>query len=142
MSRSEKTITPAVPETGRPKRPFLLTLLCCFAFPFFGLISLLLLVSVFYSGFFTDLINTYIVGKPVKAVGVFSILFLLFILYATALTGTILMYRMKRAGYYLFGIPMLSVCIYQLFQPDIPALSTGILISLLVLFGVFLKKMR
>lgn len=119
-----------------------MTLLCCFAFPFFGLISFLLLVSVFYSGFFTDLINTYIAGKPVKAAGVFSILFLLFLLYATAFTGTILMYRMRRLGYYLFGLPMLAVCIYQLFQPDVPALSTGILISLLVFFGAFLKKMR
>ena len=122
------------------KRPFFLTLLCVFAFAFFGLITLLAFISLFFSGTFRDLINYYVVGEPVTGTGVFSILLLLFILHGSAVAGVILMWRMKRWGYYLFGIPVLSISLYQLFQPEIPVVSTAIQITLVVLFGIFYKR--
>jgi hypothetical protein len=63
------------------KRPFLLTLICVFAIAYFGLITLLAFISMFFSGTFRDLINYYVVGEQVTVTGVFSILLLLFILH-------------------------------------------------------------
>jgi hypothetical protein len=142
MKSTEKTSKDEAPAPVPVSRPFLLTLLCIFSFIFFGLISLLLLISVFYTGSLRDLLNTYIVGDPVSTLGVFSVLMLLFVLYASAFAGTALMWRMKKTGYYLFGIPVLAISAYQLFQHKIPTLSTFILISLLLLFGAFFKRLK
>jgi hypothetical protein len=142
MSTTEKTTAAEAPKPVRPKRPFFLTLLCLFAIAFFGLISLLILISLLYSGTFRDLINTYIIGEPVTWASVFFILLLLLILYGSSVAGVLLMWRMRRPGYYLFSIPVLAISVFQLLQKEIPVLSTGILIALLVLFGIFIKKMK
>jgi hypothetical protein len=135
----------ALPETvEKPvrKRPFILTALCLVSFVFFGLISLLLLVSLLYSGSFRNLINTYVTGDPVSFIGVFFVLLLMFLLTAAAFTGTLLMWRMKRKGYYIFVIPVLTICCYQLFRNEIPVLSTAILFFLLVSFSIFYRHYR
>jgi hypothetical protein len=124
------------------KRSVILTALCIFSFIYFGVTSLLLLVSLLYSGSFRDLINTYVTGDPVSFGGVFSVLLVMFLLTTAAFTGTLLMWRMRRLGYYLFGIPVLIISCYQLFQKDIPAFSTVILVVLLILFGIFFRKLR
>jgi hypothetical protein len=50
------------------------------------------------------------------------------------------MWWMRRWGYYLFGIPVLSISLYQLFRPEIPVVSTAIQVTLIVLFGIFYKR--
>lgn len=131
---------PSPEHPGAPRRPFLLTLLCLAAFASFALITLLLLPSLFYSFSFTNLINTYITGPPVSSGTVFLVMLLLIILYATACAGIILIWRLKRAGYFLFGIPVLLLAVYQLIQADIPILSTAILVFFLIGFGIFYRK--
>ena len=143
MKQSETPDAKPVPlpdQHGASRRPFLLTLLCLAALASFGLITLLLLPSLFYSWSFTNLINTYITGPPVSSGTVFLVMLLLIILYATACAGIILIWRLKRAGYFVFGIPVLLLTVYQLFQADIPILSTAILIFFLIGFGLFYRK--
>lgn len=124
------------------KRPFILTALCLVSFIFFGLISLLLLLSLLYSGSFRNLINTYVTGDPVSFAGVFFVLLLMFLLTAAAFTGTLLMWRLSRKGYYLFVIAVITICGYQLFRNEIPVLSTAILFFLFVSFSIFYKRYR
>ena len=120
----------------------LLTALCLFSFTFFGLISLLLLVGLLWSGSFLTLINTYVTGEPVSFGGVFSSLLAMFLLTGAAFAGTVMMWRLKRTGYFVFGIPVLAICSYQLFRPEVNVFSTALLISLLFLFGIFYKKLH
>jgi len=136
----ETSVNPEVSLPVPRKRPFVLTLLCIASFVYFGLISLALLFSLFYTGSLRDLLNTYIVGHPVSTFRVFAFLLMLLVMYASAFTGTLFMWKMKRAGYYLFAIPVLAISVYQLFQAEIPVFSTGILITLLILFGLFYKR--
>jgi hypothetical protein len=142
MNMMKKTTLPGAGESPARKRPFFLTALCLASFIFFGLISLLLLVSLLYSGSFRNLINTYVTGAPVSFVGVFFVLLLMCLLTAAAFTGTLLMWRLKRKGFFIFGIPVLAIASYQLVRNEVPVLSTAILIFFLVSFGIFYKYYR
>jgi len=124
------------------KPPFLLSLLCVFSFVFFGLISLLFLTSLFYSGSIIRIINEYIPERPVAPARVILIVIAGFILHGAAFTGTVLMLKMKKTGYVVFGIAVLIICIYQLFQDKISLFITLFYIILIILFGLFYKKFR
>ena len=132
-----------VPETLSPKakRPVLLTALCIFASVFFGLIALILLVALFYSGSFMELINTY-TDEPVSYGQLMALLSSMFLLVTAAVAGIYLMWRMKRTGYYVFSIPILTVCIFQLSMSRIPVFSTWMLVMFIILFGLFFTKLR
>lgn len=142
MSMTEKTPAVNASEPIQAKRTFILTVLCLISFTYFGLMLSLVLLSLFYSGSFRELVNTYIQGDPVTGPVFFLLLFLLLVLYSAAFTGTVLIWKMKRKGYFLFGIPVLLLTFYQLIQADIPILSTAILIFLLIGFGVFYRKLH
>ena len=142
MTIMNEHVKPATLQPAERKRPFLLTALCIFSFIFFGLISLLLLASLLFSGSFRELINTYVTGDPVSFGILFSLLLAMFLLTAAAFAGTFLMWRMNRKGYYLFGIPVLAICCFQLVQKEVPVFTTWILVLFLLLFGLFYKKLR
>jgi hypothetical protein len=125
----------------RRPRPLLLTALSLFSFVYFGFLSVLLLLSVFYSGWITGLLNTYNPGAPKSGVMVSMAFILVFLFHALCLTGTILIFRLKRTGYYIYGVSALVISCYQLFQPQIPVYSTAIPVALLVLFGIFFKRL-
>lgn len=122
--------------------PFLLSLLVVFSLVFFGLISMLFLISLFYSGSIIRVINEYIPEGSVHPAKVILITIAGFLLHGTAFTGTLLMLKMKKAGYFLFGIAALIICSYQLFQDNISVLTSLIYISLIILFSFFYKLFR
>ena len=124
------------------KRPYLLTVLCLFSFIFFGVITILFLVALFYSGSITDMIFRY---APENSPSRLMILFYIlggFLLHAISLSGIILIWRMKRIGYLLFGTSSLIIAGYQLFATQISPLTTTFYIVQIIIFGFFLKKLR
>jgi hypothetical protein len=126
-------------EPGR--RPLVLTALSLFSFVYFGILSLLLLLSVFYSGWITSLMNTYNPGSPKPGALVSLVFVLLFLFHALCFTGTLLIFRLKKTGYYIYGVAALVISGYQLFQPQIPVYSTAIPVVLLILFGIFFRRL-
>lgn len=132
----------AHPSPVNGKRPVLLTALCLFSFVFFGMISLLLVISLFYAGSFGSLLNTYLAGATLNTSGVFLIIASLFIIYAGAFTGILFMWRLRRRGFYLFTGAVLVLVVFQLFSNDFSFLSATILIILLLLFGIFFRKLH
>jgi hypothetical protein len=123
------------------KRPLVLSLLCLFSFVFFGLIAVLFLLSDIYSGRIAEVLNHYITGTALTTAGVAGITTGGFILHAACVAGCILMWRMKRGGYYIFGISALLISLYQLFRNHVPMGTTVVYILLIVLFGLFYRKM-
>jgi hypothetical protein len=130
---------PEVPLV-RP-RPMVLTALCLFSFVYFGLLSGLLLLSLVYSGWITELVNLYNPGHGSTWFAVTGVFLLLFLLHALCFTGTFLVWRRKRTGYFIYGISALMLSFYQLFQPTVPVYSTAIPVALLVLFGLFFRRL-
>lgn len=139
---SNNSASSATPNPVTGKRPVLLTALCLFSFVFFGMIALLLVISLFYAGSFRSLLNTYLAGATLNTSGVFLIIASLFIVYACAFTGILFMWRLRRKGFYLFAGAVLILGVFQLFSNDFSFLSTTILIILLLFFSLFFRKLH
>jgi hypothetical protein len=135
------------PENGNmkeqlPVRPFVLTLLCLFTFIFFGLISLVFLLALFFSGTISRMIFRY---APEDSLSHASVIFYAvggFLLHALSFTGVVLIWKLKRKGYILFGISTLLIALYQLFFSSISPLTTAIYVVFIIAFGVFLKRLK
>ena len=122
-------------------RPLLLGIFCIFSFVFFGTLSLLFLLSVFYSGWISDVIDQYTHDSYSKT-QVLLITLGGFVLHATTFTGAVQMWNLKKSGYWLFSISILITSGYQLFRHTIPISYTLLYISLVILFGLFYGKYR
>lgn len=135
-NKPENKILPEV------RRPFLLTIFCLFAFVFYGLIALLFLTGIFYSGWITELFNKYTPENSTS--GRIMLLFMTsgFLLHGSSFTGTVMMWKLKKRGYFIFGISGLIIAAYQLFQTRISFITTLVYILLILIFGLFYKKMR
>jgi hypothetical protein len=133
---------PQIASEGATQRPFLLTILCLFSFIFFGLISVLFLLALLYSGSITDMVLRYAPEYSVKSYTVVIYILGGLILHAVSLAGIILIWKMKRFGYLLFGTTSLIIALYQLFATKISPLTTAFYIALILFFGFFLKKLR
>jgi hypothetical protein len=123
-------------------RPFMLTLLCVFSLVFYGLISLLFLVAAFYPGSIARAINIYIPEGTVSSQRVIMIAIAGFCLHAFAMAGTVMILKMMKKGYIVFGIASLIISVYQLFQDKISFLTTLVYIVCIILFGLFYKKLK
>jgi len=122
------------------KRPFFLTILCLFSGVYFFLFTILFLSGFFYSGWVTDAINLYapIDQYSLTAVrlvlGVFAALFIL------GLSGIIIMWNLRKTGYYLFGISSLILASSQFLVSRISFSGALVLIPLLILFGFYFRR--
>ncbi len=125
-----------------PKRPFLLTVLCLFSFVFFGLISVLFFAALLYTGSITDMVLRYAPENSPARITVLSYILGGFLLHGLSLAGNILIWRMRRLGYILFGISSLMIAAYQLFATQISPLTTAFYVGLILAFGFFLKKLK
>ena len=124
------------------KRPFFLTILCLFSFIYFTILAILFIAGFFYSGWVTEAINLYLpvrqfTGNEINAItGILSILLL------SAITGIAAMWKMRRWGYYLFGTTSLLLASIQLIRPEVSISGTLIFVSLLILFGLYFRRLR
>ncbi len=138
LAEKNKDVIPA----EKPSRPILLSLLCVFSFVFSAIVSILFLVSVFYSGRLTSVINQYMPDDNQSGMKVFLICFGGFALHAVSFAGTFLIWRLKKTGYYLLSSSSLLIAGYQLFHPKISTSVTLIYIVSILLFGLFFRKLR
>jgi hypothetical protein len=127
---------------ARRSRSFLLSVLCLFSFAAFGLLSLLFLAGLFNAGWITEVMNQYLPEKG-QSRGQTLLFFLAGSgLHGAALAGSILIWRLRRAGYYLLGLSCLLIAAYQLFNPATAVSSTALYIAALFLFGLFYHRLH
>jgi hypothetical protein len=123
-------------------RPVVLTILCLFSFVYFSVFSFLFFMGSFWSGWVTQVTNQY---SPSEIYSKNQILFTFlagFILHLTALTGIVLIWNLKRPGYYLTGLSCLIIAFYQSIQPQIAVTTTVTYIFFLISFGLFYKRLH
>jgi len=124
------------------KRPLFLGMLCIFAGVYFFLLAVLFLSGFFYSGWVSDAINMYADADRYSPAGIKTVLGVLAALFILGFTGIVVMWRMKRYGYYFFGISSIILASFQLFRPEISVSGTIIFIALLILFGLYFRRFR
>jgi hypothetical protein len=121
-------------------RPLVLTLLCLISFVYFGLLSLLFMAGLFNSAWITSVTNQYLSPADLTKVQTLFFFGAGFILHGFGFTGVLLIWNLRRKGYYFLGISCLLIATYQLLNPLTAISSTATYIILLLLFGLFFKR--
>jgi len=123
-------------------RPVLLSVFCLFSFVYFFLLFTFLLIALFYSGRISEVARTYLPEAEITKTQVFLLFTSGILLHGTAFAGTLLIWKLKRMGYLLLTLSCLIMASYQLFQPRINITSTGVYILLILLFGLFYRRLQ
>ena len=121
-------------------RPFLLTLLCLFSFIFYGLISILLLLAFFFSGWISEVRNSYLPDRTESKGTIILILVAGLLLHLVSLFGSINIWYRRKSGYLMLSISTLIIALYQLFSDRISVFTTAVYIILIVLFGIYYRR--
>jgi len=124
------------------KRPVLLSVLCLFAWTYYGIMASLFFLALFFSESITGIINQYIPDEGWSALRISSIFLGMFLLHAVAFSGIILLWYQKAAGYYLFAIPSIAITVVHLFRPEISWFTTAVYALCVILFGLFFRRMK
>jgi hypothetical protein len=121
-------------------RPFLLTLLCLFSFVFYGLISIFLLLAFFFSGWISEVRNSYLPDRTESKGTIIFIIVTGLLLHLVALYGSINIWHRRKSGYLMLSISTLIIALYQLFSDKISVFTTAVYILLIVLFGIYYRR--
>jgi hypothetical protein len=123
-------------------RPLLLTILCLVSFVYFALLSLFFFTGLFNAGWITRVTNQYVTTENYSKTQVLLVFGSGFLLHALAFTGTLLIWKLHKAGYYFLGLSCLIIATYQLINPLTAITSTAIYIFLILIFGIFYNRLR
>ncbi|MCX6286865.1 MAG: hypothetical protein NTY96_07110 [Bacteroidetes bacterium] len=124
------------------KRPFFLEVLCIFGWVYFFVFSVLFIAGFFFSGWVTNAINLYAPVSQYSHIEVKMIFAMYSVLFMLAFSGIILMWNLRRYGYYFYGVSVLILASFQLFMPGIAFSGTIIFIAFLILFGLYFRRFR
>jgi len=130
------------PTRTASKRPVLFTGLALFSSVYFSLMALLFLSAIFYSGPITSVLEKYALDEEFSKNQIVAIFAGGFVLHLLGLTGSILLWKLRKQGYYLLAVPCFIIALFQLFRPEISVASTFIYFLFIVLFGVFFKRFQ
>ncbi|MCK9611357.1 MAG: hypothetical protein PHR81_10145 [Bacteroidales bacterium] len=98
------------------KRPETLTRLCLFTFFFSGSMTLFSFGGLFFSGWLANFVSSYVGSVYNIGSSVFAMFFsIMFILFGCSLTGALLMFHMKRSGYWLYLVTNLVILVLSVF---------------------------
>ncbi len=123
-------------------RPFLLSVISLFFLIFFTIFALLFLLSLFYTGTIAQVINTYIPENAFSPLVITLIILSGFVLHAAASTGILLMWNMRKKGYFVFSVSCLLLTTFQLTQHQVSIAITAVYVGAVILFGLFYRRMK
>lgn len=124
------------------KRPLLLSVLSLCAFVYFAVIALIFLASLLYSGHISTVVNTYVPEDAFTPSQIFLMFLTGFTLNAVAFTGVVLIWKMRRLGYYMLSLACILISVFQLTTPRASLTSTLAYIAFIFLFGLFFRRLR
>ncbi|MEI7490404.1 MAG: hypothetical protein WCK92_03335 [Bacteroidota bacterium] len=137
---------PHSPDTPNPvprqKRPFFLEVLCIFGWVYFFVFSVLFLAGFFFSGWVSNAINLYTPVNRFSGIEMRLILGAYSLLFILAFTAIILIWKLRRYGYYILGVSCLLLASFHMAFPGLAFSGTIIFIAFLVLFGLYFRRFR
>jgi hypothetical protein len=135
---------PKVRQKHRHKqgRPVFLSVICIFAFVFYGLISLLFLFALFSSGWISEVRNKYLPEGTETKQMIILITAGGFLLHIISLFGSIYIWNRRKSGYLLLSVSSLIIALFQLFSDKISVFNTAVYIFIIVLFGIYYRRLH
>ena len=134
------------PGTGVPpkagKRPVLLSVLCLFGMVYFLVISVILVIATLYSGWISEVTNKYAPAREIRP----DIVLLVFIgaalLHMVSFAGLVMIWRLKKTGYYLLSVPSFLIASFFLILPQVSPSSVVIYIVFIFAYGFYYRKLE
>lgn len=128
-------------ETGiRNTRPFFMSLLCIAAFVYSVVFALINITGILFRDWIISFLTDYIPEKHFDEGNILIVCITGTLLYALSFTGVIYMWKLKRPGFYIYGITTLLI----IFIPYIFGLGniiTSVVLGLmLILFSLFYRR--
>ena len=123
------------------KRPVLLTALCLFGMVYFLIISILLAVASFYSGWITDVTNKYAAAREIRPNAMLMVFIGAALLHMVAFAGLVMIWKLKRTGYYLLTIPSFLIACYFLILPEVSPSTVVIYIVFIFAYGFYYRRL-
>jgi len=127
-------------ETGKIPRPVFLTMLCVFAYIFYGLISLLFLAALFSSGWISEVRNKYLPEGTESKQMIILIIAAGFLLHLISFIGSIKIWYCRKSGYLMLSISSLIIALLQLLSEKISIFTTAVYICFILLFGIYYRR--
>jgi hypothetical protein len=121
-------------------RPVALSVICLFAFAFYGIISLLFLFGFFFSGWISFIRNKYLPEGAESKQTIVLITAAGFLLHLVSLIGSLNIWYRRRSGYLMLSVSTLMIALFQLFTDRISVFTTAVYIGFIFLFGIFYKR--
>ncbi len=106
------------------------------------MIALIFLASLLYSGHISTVVNTYVPEDAFTPSQIFLLFLTGFILNAVAFAGVVLVWNMRRMGYYMLSLSCILIAVFQLTTPRASLTSTLAYIVVVFLFGLFFRRLR
>jgi len=121
-------------------RPVFLSLICIFAFVFYGLLSLLFLFALFFSGWISQVRNKYLPQGTESKQMIILITAAGFLLHLASLIGSINIWYRRKSGYLILSISTLTIALFQLFSERISVFTTSVYVFIIILFGIYYRR--
>jgi hypothetical protein len=121
-------------------RPVFLSVICIFAFVFYGLISLVFLFALFSSGWISEVRNKYLPDAAESKQVIILITAAGFLLHMISFIGSINIWHRRKSGYLILSVSTLAIAIFQLFTDRISIFTTAVYICFIILFGIYYRR--
>jgi len=136
---NDEQLNPALTK----KRSLGLSILLIFSLVYNGLILLFVILGLFFPGILQEILQTYYKQFYISKSLSFLIVFIAAIILGGSFYGLVLLWRSKKKGYYYFVVSqaiILNVLVLVLHSYD--WINIGIVLTIIVIFGFSIRKMR
>lgn len=138
MEFEEKYATISVPSI----RPQSLIKLCIFSFFFSGGMTLFSFGGMFFSGWLANYLNEYGKGFYNIGISIFLLFFLcMFILFGSSLIGAILMFRMKRSGFWIY-LTANAIMLFLAFFVDLGIFNAVFIFGTILFIILYIRQYK
>lgn len=125
------------------KRSLGLSILLIFSLVYNGLILLFVILGLFFPGILQEILQTYYKQFYISKILSFLFVFIAAIILGGSFYGLVLLWRSKKKGYYYFVVSqaiILNVLVLVLHSYD--WINIGIVLTIIVILGFSIRKMR
>jgi hypothetical protein len=130
-----------LPKTGPvTSRPVFLTILCLFSYVYFSVLTILFFIGILWSDWIIRVTSQYAQPEIYSKSQILLFFLAGFLFHLLAFTGSILIWNLRKTGYYILGLSCLIIAMGQFILPNIAVTTTTVYILLLILFGIFFRK--
>jgi hypothetical protein len=123
-------------------RPVIYSALISAAFLYSFLMSLLFLAGILKNQWLTNVMNDYFPERVFTSSGTLFFTIIGLAVHAIAITGLVFLFRLRRLGFYIFGIATVLLITIPYLHGSGNLLSSVIYATVYILLGLYFKKMR